>query len=298
MTRSAGGSGSPAGDDPFLVAASLSGAADAAWARAVADRVDVALLGGVALDPPSRAAARDLVSRGRDEFLPSDPVAFVAEQLGALGGAPVRPGVNVRSATLEPVREAADVCADRDAVCEVNAHCRQPELRAVGCGESLLRDPDRLARYVAAAAETGATTSVKVRAEVPGVDLVAVAERVAAAGADWLHVDAMDSEAVIADLAAAVEGGAVDERGAAGDGESADETDDGLADLTLVANNGVRGRETVAEYAAHGADAVSVGRPTEDPPVLARVAEAVKAWRSGALRERGGEADPEPGASP
>jgi len=84
----------------------------------------------------------------------------------------------------------------------VNAHCRQPELRAVGCGESLLRDTGRLAEYVTAAAETGATTSVKVRAEVPGVDLVAVADAVAEAGADWFHVDAMDSEAVVDELTA------------------------------------------------------------------------------------------------
>jgi TIM-barrel protein len=286
VTRSGDGSEVPAGGEPFLVAASLSGAADAEWARAAADHVDVALLGGVALDPASRAAARDLVARGRSEFLPADPLAFVADQLGALADAPVRPGVNVRSASPEPVRKAARICADRGAVCEVNAHCRQPELRAVGCGESLLREPDRLARYVAAAAETGATTSVKVRAEVPGVELVAVAEAVAAAGADWLHVDAMDSEAVIADLAAAVDGAP-----AGGDA-------DGLPDLTLVANNGVRGRETVTEYAGHGADAVSVGRPTEDPPVLARVADAVEEWRAGRLREVAGEAGPEPEARP
>ncbi|MDV7350535.1 tRNA-dihydrouridine synthase [Halorubrum distributum] len=279
MTRNADGSEAPADEEPFLVAASLSGAADAEWARGAAEHVDVALLGGVALDPASRAAARDLVARGRSEFLPADPLAFVADQLDALADAPVRPGVNVRSATPEPVREAARVCADRGAVCEVNAHCRQPELRAVGCGESLLREPERLARYVAAAAGTGATTSVKVRAEVPGVDLVAVAERVAAAGADWLHVDAMDAEAVIADLAVA------------GDA-------DDLADLTLVANNGVRGRETVAEYAGHGADAVSVGRPTEDPPVLARVADAVEEWRAGTLRRREDETGPEPEVRP
>ena len=270
---------------PFLVAASLSGAADAEWAKRAADRVDVALLGGVALDPASRAAARDLVARGREEFLPADPVGFVADQLDALADAPVRPGINVRSAAIEPVREVAAVCADRDAVCEINAHCRQPELRAVGCGESLLREPDRLARYVAAAAETGATTSVKVRAGVTGVDLVAVAEAAAGAGADWLHVDAMDSEPVIGALAARAQGGTP-----GGDGP--------LADLTLVANNGVRGRETVAEYAAHGADAVSVGRPTEDPPVLARVADAVGAWQQGTLRERDAETESEQEARP
>jgi len=131
----------------------------------------------------------------------------------------------------------------------VNAHCRQSELRAVGCGESLLRDIDRLAEYVAAVAETGATTSVKVRAEVPGVDLVAVTDAVADAGADWLHVDAMDSE---------------DRRRT--DRRSGDRRDRfSRDDLTVIANNGVRGRETVAEYAAYGADAVSVGRPSERP---------------------------------
>ena len=251
------------GTQPFLVAASLSGAADADWARAAAPHVDAALLGGVALDPASRAAARDLVARGRSEFLPEDPIAWIARQFDALADAPVRPGVNVRSATRDPVREAATVCADRDAVCEVNAHCRQPELRAVGCGESLLREPDRLADYVAAAAETGATTSVKVRAEVPDVDLVAVADAVAEAGAEWLHVDAMDSERVVAEVT--------------------DDTAKPRADLTVVANNGVRGRQTLAEYAAHGADAASVGRPTEHPAELARVAEAVRAWREGEL---------------
>lgn len=279
MSRRADGTEPPAGDDPFLVAASLSGAADAEWARRAADHVDVALLGGVALDPASRAAARDLVARGREEFLPADPLGFVADQLDAVAAAdaPVRPGINVRSATSGPVREAAEICADRDAVCEVNAHCRQPELRAVGCGESLLRDPDRLARYVAAAAETGATTSVKVRAGLPGVDLAATAATAAEAGADWVHVDAMDSEAAVGEVASAL--------------------DDAAADATLVANNGVRGRETLAEYAAYGADAVSVGRPTEDPPVLARVADAVGDWRTGALRERDGvgDAGSEPG---
>ncbi|OYR44891.1 MULTISPECIES: dihydropyrimidine dehydrogenase [unclassified Halorubrum] len=251
------------GPTPFLVAASLSGAADADWAGAAAPHVDAAMLGGIALDPASRAAARDLVARGRSEFLPAEPLAWIDRQLAALADAPVRPGVNVRSATVGPVREAAAVCAARDAVCEVNAHCRQPELRAVGCGESLLRDRDRLADYVAAAAETGATTSVKVRAEVPGVDLVAVADAVAEAGADWLHVDAMDSERVVGDLTA-------DDRGL-------------RTGLTVIANNGVRGRRTVAEYAAHGADAVSAGRPTERPSELARIAEAVRAWREGEL---------------
>jgi hypothetical protein len=37
----------------------------------------------------------------------------------------------------------------------------------------------------------------------------------------------------------------------------------------------VRDRATVREYAGYGADAVSVGRPSDDPAVLRRVRRAV-----------------------
>ncbi|MFB6124033.1 MAG: tRNA-dihydrouridine synthase [Haloferacaceae archaeon] len=233
-----------------LVLASLSGQSDADWARAGAAYADAAVLGGIALDERSRAAAEALVARDRDEFLPDDPLAFVDDQLSALDDAPLRSGFNVRSTTPLHVRAAAEICAAHDAILEVNAHCRQEELCAVGCGETLLRDTDRLRAYVAAAAETGATVSVKVRAEVPGVDLVETARAVEAAGAAAIHVDAMDSESVVGDVAAAT-------------------------DLYLVANNGVRDRETVREYADYGADAVSVGRPSDDSRVLSRVRDAV-----------------------
>ena len=240
--------------EPRLALASLSGEADAEWALAAADHAGAAFLGGIALDEPARKAARRLVVRDREEFLPPDPLAFIDKQLAAVADADatIRPGFNVRSTTAAPIREAAAICADHDAIIEINAHCRQDELCAVGCGESLLADTDRLAEYVAVAAETGAAVSVKVRAEVDGVDLVAVAERIEAAGADAIHLDAMDSEPVVCDVAAAT-------------------------DLFVIANNEVRDRESVREYLTYGADAVSIGRPSRDPEgaVFGRVADAV-----------------------
>ncbi|WP_440989865.1 tRNA-dihydrouridine synthase [Haloarchaeobius baliensis] len=239
--------------EPRVALASLSGEADAAWARAGSGYAGMAFLGGIALDEASREAARELVARDRNEFLPADPLAFVDAQLSALTDVDIRAGFNVRSATVEPVGDVARVCAAHDAVVEVNAHCRQEELCAVGCGESLLRDTDRLADYVATAAGTDATVSVKLRAEVDGVDLVETARRVEAAGADVLHVDAMDAEEMVAAVVDAT-------------------------DCFVVANNGVRDRETVREYLAYGADAVSVGRPSDDPRVLERVREATVEW--------------------
>ena len=252
---------------PRLVLASLSGESDAEWARAGTDYADAAVLGGVALDGPTREAARTMVAdRDRTEFLPDDPTAFVADQLDALADAPLRAGVNVRATGPEPVREVARECAARGAVLEVNAHCRQAEMCAAGAGESLLREPDRLAEQVAAAADAGAAVSVKVRAELDGVDLPAVVRRIEGAGGDAVHVDAMDSESVIRDVADA-------------------------ADLFVVANNGVRGRETAFEYFEYGADAVSVGRPSDDPRVLRQVRDAADEWFDGAGDGDAGRAD-------
>jgi TIM-barrel protein len=237
-----------------LLAASLSGVADAAWARAAAPHVDCALLGGLALDGPTRRAARAMVARDREEFLPADPVAWAGRQFAALAGASIRPGLNVRASGPASVEPVAEVCAAHDAVLELNAHCRQAEMCAAGAGESLLRDPDALAAQVAAAGT--ATTSVKVRAEVGGVDLRTVARAASEAGADLVHVDAMDTPGAVARAAAAA------------------------PDATVVGNNGVRDGPTARRYLDRGADAVSVGRPTTDPDALARVARDVgTAWR-------------------
>jgi TIM-barrel protein len=270
------GDRSPTGDPPRLALASLSGRSDAAWARRGGAHADLAVLGGVALDAPTRSAARAAVARGREEFLPADPVAFVADQLDRLADAPLRPGVNVRAVDPDAVAPVAAVCATHDAVLEVNAHCRQDETTAAGAGQRLLRAPERLAAQVRVASEAGATVSVKLRTEVTGVDLPALAGRLTRAGADRLHVDAMDSEGVVASVV-----------GAARRATHPDAGDGARRRPLVIANNGVRDRRTVREYLACGADAVSVGRPSTDPAALARVRRAVDEWfETDATRER------------
>jgi len=46
-------------------------------------------------------------------------------------------------------------------------------------------------------------------------------------------------------------------------------------DLFVIANNGVRDDATVREYVDYGADAVSVGRPSDNPAALERIRAAV-----------------------
>ncbi len=238
---------------PRVALASLSGESDAEWAQACARPAGAAFLGGIAIDEPTRDAARAMVERDREEFLPADPIAFVDDQLAELDDAFLRAGVNVRAVELAPLREVATVCADHDAILEVNAHCRQDEMCDVGAGEALLRHTDRLCEQVEIASDAGAAVSVKVRAEVTGVHLPTLAKAIERAGADAIHVDAMDSRRVVRDVAEAT-------------------------DCFVVANNGVRSREDVFEYLAYGADAVSVGRPSRDPEAVQSVYAAVKEW--------------------
>ncbi len=235
--------------EPRLALASLSGESDAAWAAEGPPFAGAAFLGGIALCPDTRDAARDLVARGRTEFLPSDPISFVDEQCDRLHAVDLRPAINVRSTEEAQIARTARVCADHGAILEVNAHCRQAEMCDVGSGETLLRDPERLACYVRTAAATGVQVSVKVRAEVDGVDLAVLARRLERAGADAIHVDAMDTRSVIRDVAG--------------------------TDLFVIANNGVRGPDDVREYLEYGADAVSVGRASDDQRILERVSAAV-----------------------
>ncbi|MFB6132938.1 MAG: tRNA-dihydrouridine synthase [Halanaeroarchaeum sp.] len=240
--------------EPRLALASLSGESDAAWARAGAPYAGAAFLGGLSLDEATREAARTMVAeRDREEFLPDDPYAFMRDQLDAVAEAPIRPGFNVRALGPGAIRTAARICAERGALLEVNAHCRQEEMCSAGAGETLLGHPERLAAQVSAAHDEGATVSVKVRAGVPDVDLPALAARLDEAGLDAIHVDAMDSEAVVAEIVRA-------------------------SDAFVVANNGVRDERTTREYLAYGADAVSVGRPSDDPAILSRVSETVREW--------------------
>ena len=254
--------------EPRVAIASLSGESDAAWATYAAPHIGCAFLGGIALDEETRRAARRLVARDRTEFLPPDPFGFIDDQLSLLDGIDVLPAFNVRATTPDPVAEAAAICADHGALVEINAHCRQDEMCAVGAGESLLRDGDRLEAQVEAAAAMGATVSVKLRVEVDGVDLPTLSPRLESAGAAVLHIDAMDSEPIIREVRQAV------------------------PSAFLIANNGVRDRDTAHEYLRYGADAVSVGRPSDRLDVLGRIHEAVDAWFTGVeLRTQGANRD-------
>lgn len=237
-----------------IALASLSGKADSAWATVGAPVADVAFIGGLALDKPTRYAAEQMANRGRDEFLPKNPFDWMRRELSRLSDIPITAGVNIRVANNDPVDRAAKICEQHDSIIEINAHCRQPEMCAVGSGEHLLRNPSVLQKRVSAAAGYDVPVSVKMRAEVSDVNLPEVASIATKAGADIIHVDAMDSEPIIKEI------------------------DYMTTDCLLIGNNGIKSGQDAMEYLQYGADAVSVARASDSVPILRDVKQTVEAY--------------------
>ena len=234
-------------DGVHLYAASLSGVADRAWATRLAPHVSRAMIGGIAIDTQTRAAAGELHDRGRAEFLPTDPIGWVTRMTRAPRAVPM--GVNIRACDPTAVSALGEAIDTSRVWVELNAHCRQPEMCAAGAGEHLLHAPEELAALVRAGVAAGATVGVKVRAEVDGVDLRTVARLVETVGGAFIHVDAMDDPAAVGRIASAT-------------------------GMRVIANNGIRTAEDIGRAVAAGATAVSVGRPSTDPDAMRQIAQA------------------------
>ncbi|MGB9927318.1 MAG: methanogenesis marker 9 domain-containing protein [Methanosarcina sp.] len=228
-----------------IALAPMAGIADSAFANQYAGNAGLVVLGAFSLDEASIAVASKLVARGRKEFISDEPLELIKKEIRA-----VKPGiavaVNVRSAVLEPLIEAAKVVKAEGAILELNAHCRQPEMLEAGIGEALLNDLSRLSAWIKAIKETGVVLSVKVRANV--VEDIELARIIDKSGADIIHVDAMQ-EGYGPDLDAIL-----DYRDA--------------TRLFLIGNNSIRDFEAAKDMFSRGADMVSVARGVMESPEL------------------------------
>jgi len=221
-----------------VVIASMAGVTDAAYVLARKEHIGAAFIGGYSIDEETMAASRSMAAEGRAEFLYDDPVAELKAQVAALQGSGVVLGLNLRGSSPDSYAAIAGEIGD-SVVYEVDAHCRQPAMTALGCGEALLRDAHRLMETVRALKAEGVTVSVKVRAGVTGDDR-RLARLLWKAGADIIHVDLMDfGYARLRQIRNA-------------------------CPLTLIANNSITSFDSAMEMFAHGADMVSMARRSDE----------------------------------
>ncbi len=154
---------------------------------------DMVTLGGYNLDEQTIAAGRSILKRGRKEFDINEEnvIPSIKKEADIIKNSwKGTVSVNLRSVSFEPIVEISKL-PEIDVV-EINAHCRQPEITEIACGQALLYDTKKLYHFTKNVVEKAESkVSVKIRANVPDVNDVEVSKAVEKAGADYLHVDAM-----------------------------------------------------------------------------------------------------------
>jgi tRNA-dihydrouridine synthase B len=218
--------------------ASMAGMVDADYLLERADHIGLGFIGGYSIDGPTMDAARSIASSGeRKEFIFDDPVAELTAQIAKMAKSDVILGVNLRGSSPSAFKAIARALGSA-VVYEIDAHCRQPEMIAAGCGEYYLKNTGKLLDAVRALKEEGVTVSVKIRAGV--TDDRMLAEALWHAGADILHVDLMDS------------------------GTAKLRQIRNSCPLMIIANNSINTFERMRDMLSHGADIVSLARHSDE----------------------------------
>ena len=154
---------------------------------------NVATLGGYSLDDQTIDASRKIIERGRKEFdfplnVIFDHIENEVDSIKDVHGN-VKVSANVRATTPQPIIEVGNI--ENLDIVEINCHCRQNEILAIGCGQNMLNRHD-LSDFISQIVDNvESEVSVKIRANVEGIDTLKIARLIEDAGADYLHVDAM-----------------------------------------------------------------------------------------------------------
>lgn len=228
-----------------IALASMAGITNSEFANKFAKGAGLVILGGYNIDKATLLAAAELKNRGREEFIDYDPYTLIQNEINNISTETVV-AINVRSATLEPFIKVAHVVKNANAILEIDAHCRQPEMISIGVGEVLLNDLPKLVEIIQKVKDTGVILSVKVRANV--IDNVKIAKTIANAGADILHVDAM-------------------KLGEEADLEAIKTIRDSIR-ITLIGNNSINDIQKSKEMFTRGADLISIARGVLQNPDL------------------------------
>lgn len=206
---------------------------------------DVLTIGGYNANKKAINAGLKIIKRGRPEFNINENRLYqhIEEEIKLIKSHPNYHGkvsVNLRSSSPNPIIEISKI--EELDIIEINAHCRQPELIESGCGQALLENPEILYDFVSEVVKScKKKVSVKIRANVSGVDDIEIAKAVNDAGADYIHIDAMNPGHDCADF-------------------SIIKSIRNNVDLFIIGNNSIRDLESARQMLSAGADGISIAR--------------------------------------
>lgn len=225
-----------------VAVASMAGITDSEFFNNFPD-AGLYVLGGYSIDDDTMGASKEMVKRGRKEFVSDDIFTLIESELMKVSNNGVAIGINVRATAAEPFVRAAELAKKYGAILEINAHCRQEEMAGLGVGEAMLKDRISLARLISEVKKTGAVVSLKMRTGV--VDDVKLCRALEKAGLDIVHLDAMGTKGANLNAIKKL-------RDATG--------------LFIIGNNSVINYETAQAMFSAGSDMVSVARAAMNNP--------------------------------
>lgn len=208
--------------------------------------VDVITLGGFNMDVPTFKAGLENITNGRKEFftcphhLSEDLDEFIATIRDYNPEWKGKISVNLRATTPEPF--ALLYNNDNIDIIEINAHCRQAPMLEAKTGEYLMANPKILEDMIEeVTSNSDKEVSVKIRANVEGVNTMEIVEMIETYDVDYLHVDATNPGVDSADY---------------------DILNKICANTSMhvIGNNSVRTREDYLKMLDSGAKSVSVAR--------------------------------------
>jgi TIM-barrel protein len=204
---------------------------------------DVATLGGYSLDSPTIEASKEIIERGRKEFVfPLDETFnHIESEVASIKSvhSNVKVSANVRATTPQPIIELGNI-KNLDII-EINCHCRQNEIINIGCGQEMLKRDDLVDFISQVVDNVNCEVSVKIRANVDGVDTLKIVSLIEDAGANYLHVDAMKKGVFEADW------------------ELLKQISNNV-DIKVIGNNSVNSLENTKKMIATGVDGFSIAR--------------------------------------
>lgn len=162
---------------------------------------DTLTLGGYNVDSLSIEAGSKILERGRKEFhyLEDEIYNVIESEVYKIKNSSSScVSANLRSVYPDEIIEISRI-KDLDIV-EINCHCRQKELVQINCGQNMMFRSDFEDYIKEVTSKASSKVSVKIRANVPGIDTLEISKLINDCGADYLHIDAMKLGVFEADL--------------------------------------------------------------------------------------------------
>jgi TIM-barrel protein len=157
---------------------------------------DTVTIGGYNVDRATIDAGLKILKRGRNEFHIEEKMLkeSIEKEINIIKYKypKIKVSANLRATNPDSIIDISKI-KNLDII-ELNCHCRQEELLAIGCGQEMLASPEHLKEFIKKVAKkinNNQKLSVKIRANIPNIDTILIAKLIEESGADYLHIDAM-----------------------------------------------------------------------------------------------------------